>query len=77
MKRSKMHSFVVVLKISTPPISYPRVIGLIFSPLLFNKGNSTNPIINTTSELDSHPVTLKYDVGGGTCFQNYNKRVHF
>ena len=76
LKRSKMHSFVHILKIGRVPISYPRVTGQRFSLLIFIIGFTHIPYINNNSE-KRYPITFGYEIGTLLIFKMCTKECIF
>ena len=68
-----MQGFLAVLKISTPPVSYPRVAGMFFFTLAFITGFVDFPSTTKNARL----ATLGYDMGAVLIFKTAKKKLAF
>ena len=75
LKRSKMHSFVIIFKIGTPPISYTKVAKWYFLHWYLYK-----ELVNSLYKYQWRKISfcyLRIRNGWDTYFKNYEERVYF
>ena len=76
LKRSKIHSFLLIFKIGTPPLSQPKARKMFVFPVDIYIRNWSIPYINVNSE-KSHLTTFGYERGGVPIFKTKKKECIF
>ena len=77
LKRSKMHSFLLIFKTGTPPLSYPKVGKCSFSLLILILHKELINSLYKYQQRKKSSYHLRIRKGVGTHFQNQEERLHF